>query len=213
MSSDTPTTTQPIHPYTTLPSPLSVTIDPALPVPNDRKCREFWSQFDMLDNVAEHSHEVARIATFLAARAREVGFDAHVPTVRASALMHDIAKSYCIINGGNHSQLGGAWTIELTKNPAIAVGVTHHVYWPFELDLDKYFTPLAVIYADKRVNHNKIVSIKDRFADLIIRYGIPMNLQHKIKATESQALVLEQLLSDTLEVDLNECDFNCGRLV
>lgn len=182
-------------------------------MPNDRKCKEYWSSYDMLDHIAEHSFEVARIATFLAARAKEVGFDTHVPTVRASALLHDIAKSYCIRHGGNHSQLGGAWTTELTGNPAIAVGVTHHVYWPFELDLDKYFTPLAVIYADKRINHTKVVSIKDRFEDLVIRYGIPQNLQHKIKATEDQALDLEQLLSDTLEVDLNECDFNSGRLV
>lgn len=213
MSNTTPSTREPIHPYYLLPSPPPVVIDSTLSIPNDRECKEYWAQFDTLPHIAEHSFEVARIATFLAARAKEVGFDVSVPTVRASALLHDIAKSYCIKHGGNHSQLGGAWVTELTGNPAIAVGVTHHVYWPFELDFEKYFTPLAVIYADKRVNHTEIVSIKDRFEDLVVRYNIPADLRYKIKATETQALDLEQLLSDTLEVDLNECDFNSGRLV
>lgn len=142
-----------------LPPPPFMKGDPALTVPNDRQCAEFWQRFDMLENVAAHSLEVARVATFLAQRAHELGMDVNVPTVRASALLHDIAKTYCILHGGNHSQLGGAWVADFTKNPAIATGVTHHVYWPFEMDIAKYFTPLAVIYADKRVRHDRLVTL------------------------------------------------------
>jgi putative nucleotidyltransferase with HDIG domain len=167
----------------------------------------------MLENVAEHSLMVAKIATFLATRAKEMGLSVDIPTVRASALMHDIAKTYCIVHGGNHSQLGGAWTMEVTNNPIISSGVTHHVYWPFELDITKYFTPLAVLYADKRISHTKLVSLEQRFKDLVIRYGIPLGLQDKIKATENQAMALEKLLCNTLEVDLNECDFDSWRMV
>lgn len=196
-----------------LPKPPGIMFDPNLPVPDDARCEEHWAQFEMLDNVAEHSRMVADVATFLAKRARDKGLRVDVPTVRASALLHDLAKSYCIRHGGNHSQLGGAWVAELTGNPIIACGVTHHVYWPFELDIERYFTPLAVIYGDKRVNHNELVSIEDRFRDLIVRYGIPLHLQDHIKATEAQAVELEKLLCDILEVDLNACDFDSGRLV
>lgn len=196
-----------------LPPPPAMAFDSSLRIPDDRQCAEYWDRFSMLENVAEHSLMVAKIATFLAKRAKETGMDVDVPTVRASALLHDIAKTYCILHGGNHSQLGGAWAVELTGNPAISSGVTHHVYWPFELDITKYFAPLAVIYADKRVNHTELVSIRQRFEDLVVRYGIPLGLRDKIKATENQALALEKLLCDTLEVDLNECDFDSGRLV
>jgi putative nucleotidyltransferase with HDIG domain len=196
-----------------LPPPPGIAFDPGLPVPDDGQCRAFWDRLDMLDNVAAHSLKVADIATFLARRASELGMGVDVPTVRASAMLHDIAKTYSIRHGGNHSQLGGAWTVELTGNPAIASGVTHHVYWPFELDLDKYFTPLAVLYADKRVNHNRTVPIEERFEDLIKRYGIPLGLQENILTTKNQALTLEKLLNDTLKVDLNACDFDSGRLV
>lgn len=167
----------------------------------------------MLDNIADHSLQVARVATFLAVRAREIGIQVDVPTVRASALLHDIAKTYCIRHGGNHSQLGGAWVMELTGNPAIAIGVTHHVYWPFELDIVKYITPLAVIYADKRVRHDSLVPIRTRFQDLIKRYGTNDYIKERIELTEAQALELEEHLCNTLEVDLNACDFDSGRLV
>jgi hypothetical protein len=196
-----------------LPPPPPALYDPGLFVPDDAQCARYWEEYAMLDNVAEHSRMVADVATCLARRAVERGLKVDVPTVRASALLHDLAKTYCIRHGGNHSQLGGAWVMELTGNPVIACGVTHHVYWPFALDLARYFPPLAVLYADKRVNHNRLVSIGDRFEDLIVRYGIPLNLQDSINETKRQALELEQLLCDTLEVDLNACDFDSGRLV
>jgi hypothetical protein len=196
-----------------LPPPPPAAHVPGQFVPDDAQCFRYWEQFAMLDNVAEHSRMVASVATCIAERAVDAGMDVHVPTVRASALLHDLAKTYCIRHGGNHSQLGGAWVAELTGNPVIACGVSHHVYWPFDMDLARYFTPLAVLYADKRVNHNELVSIEDRFRDLIIRYGIPMNLQDRINETKRQALELEQLICDTLKVDLNACDFDSGRLV
>ena len=196
-----------------LPPPPGPVHAPGLPVPDDARCRMHWKRFNMLENVAEHSLAVADIATFLARRAEEMGMAVDVPTVRASAMLHDIAKTYCIRHGGNHSQLGGAWAMELTGNPVIACGVTHHVYWPFALDLEKYFTPLAVLYADKRVNHNRLVSIEERFDDLIKRYGIPLGIQDGIMATKNQALCLEKLLNDTLKVDFNACDFDSGRMV
>lgn len=196
-----------------LPAPPPVTVDPTLPVPDDRQCAEYWQRFSMLENIVEHSLEVAKVATFIARRALEVGITVDIPTVRASALLHDIAKTYCILHGGNHSQLGGAWAMELTSNPAIATGVTHHVYWPFELDIAKYITPLAVIYADKRIRHNSLVTIQSRFKDLIERYGTNDYIRGRIEITRAQAVDLETCLGKTLEVDLNACDFDSGRLV
>lgn len=196
-----------------LPPPPPVVIDPAWSVPDDRQCGELWTQFSMLDNIADHSLEVARVATFVAQKASDVGLDIDVPTVRASAMLHDIAKTYSIKHGGNHSQLGGGWVAEFTGNPAIACGVTHHVYWPFDMDIEKYFTPLAVIYADKRVRHNNIVTIESRFRDLIKRYGVNDYIRSRIEVTRAQAVTLENMMGDIIGVDLNECTFDSGRLV
>lgn len=201
------------YPTSPLPPPPPVVVDPALPVPDDRHCEEYWAHFGMLDNIADHSRKVAQVATFVAQQAKNMGIAVDVPTIRASALLHDIAKTYCVQHGGNHSQLGGAWVADFTSNPAIASGVTHHVIWPFEMNIDDYFTPLTVIYADKRVRHDNIVTIESRFEDLISRYGVNDYIRRRIEITKAQALELENALSDILEVNLNECDFNSGRLV
>lgn len=200
-------------PLSPLPPPPPVVIDPDDMVPDDEQCYRYWEQFDMLENVADHSRMVARVATFVARKAREQGLDVDVPTVRASALLHDIAKTYSIKHGGNHSQLGGAWVTELTGNPAIASGVTHHVYWPFPMNIPDYFIPLAVIYADKRVRHDGIVTIESRFKDLAERYGTTEYIRQRIRMTTNQAVRLENKLSEILKVDLNACDFDSGRLV
>jgi hypothetical protein len=133
--------------------------------------------------------------------------------VRASALLHDLAKGYTIQYGGHHSQLGGAWVQDLTRNPQIAQGVIHHVYWPFEIDPRRHFLPLAVSYADKRVRHDVIVTLTERFEDLFVRYGATGEIRARLQGTLDQALLLEKKLSEALEVDLHACTFDRGGLV
>ena len=95
------------------------------PPPDDEACFALWRKYDMLPNVRRHSRLVAHIATLLARRAAEKGVAVHVPEVRASALLHDLAKTYCLRHGGSHAQLGGAWAVAETRNYALAQGVRH----------------------------------------------------------------------------------------
>lgn len=196
-----------------LPQPPVVRPDPAWSVPSDEQCRRWWTEFDMLPHIQAHSLLVAQVATFMAKRAVQVGLAVDVQTVRASALLHDLAKTYTIRHSGNHSQLGAAWTMELTGNPQLSQGVMHHVSWPFEMDVLKYFLPMAVLYADKRISHDRLVTMGERFLDLMERYGKTIEIGAKIRLTQAQALAIEASFSRILGVDLNACTFDCGRLV
>jgi len=182
-------------------------------IPTDEECRALWDRFDMLPHIRDHSLTVACVATFVAKKAREAGLDVNVAEVRASALLHDIAKTYSIHYGGNHCQLGGAWVQELTGNPALAQGVIHHVNWPGEIDLTVHFLPLAVIYSDKRVKHNRVVSLGERFEDLLKRYGTTEYIRERIERSFNQAREIERALSQAIGVDLNAHPFDCGGLV
>jgi len=182
-------------------------------VPGEAQCVAWWDRFEMPEHIRAHSRGVARVACFVAEAGVRRGLKVDVKTVFASALLHDLAKIYCINHGGNHSQLGGAWAMALTGNPLLAQGVIHHVYWPFELDLERFFTPLAVLYADKRVSHDRIVRIEDRFGDLLDRYGKTEEIRERIHTTNNQAKDIEDSLSLLLEIDLNAHDFDRGRLV
>lgn len=181
--------------------------------PTEAQCVSWWDRFGMPEHIREHSRKVALVAVQLAEAARARGLGLCIDTVRASALLHDLAKIYCVRHGGNHSQLGGAWVMALTGDPLIAQGVIHHVYWPFEVDLRRFFTPLAVLYGDKRVAHDRIVPIESRFGDLVERYGKTEEIRERIHSTNRQAKDIETALSQLLEVDLNAHDFDRGRLV
>ncbi|WP_235641591.1 HD domain-containing protein [Humidesulfovibrio mexicanus] len=181
--------------------------------PSEARCVALWDRFKMPAHIRAHSAKVALVASQVAEAARAKGFEVCVDTVRASALLHDIAKAYCIKHGGHHGQLGGAWVMAVTGNPVLAQGVIHHMYWPFEMDFRRFFTPLAVLYGDKRVAHDTIVPIESRFGDLLDRYGKTQEIRDRIAETNRQAKQIESVLSQLLEKDLNAHDFDSRRLV
>ena len=193
--------------------PEPVKSNPSWSVPTAAECMQHWVDYEMFDNIKAHSTQVAKVAVSIALMAEKANVPVDVKTIQASALLHDIAKSYCIKHSGNHSQLGSAWTMQLTGNPVIAMGVLHHVFWPFEPDAEKYFLPLLVSYADKRVMHDTMTSLEKRFSDLAVRYGKTEKIKQRIRQTFEQALILEQRLGNLIGVDLNACSFDSGRLV
>lgn len=201
-------------PYSSLPQfPLDARKKNCAPAPDDAECLDLWRKYNMLPNVGEHSMTVARIATSLAGRAYELGRPVSVRETRASALLHDIAKTWSVRYGGSHAQLGAAWVVYETGNYRIAQGVALHVHWPWKLPRDICILPLFVLYADKRVCHDKCVTIKERFDDLLIRYGVTEAAKSQIMRSWEQATEIERIMSEQLEWNLNEDSFDSGRLV
>jgi hypothetical protein len=190
-------------------------------IPTDDECRAWWDTYGMLGHIKVHSELVAGVATTLAVLAADKGRgnpdgltrDNFIQSVRAAGLLHDLGKTYSITHGGNHSQIGAAWVMDLIRNPRIAQGVVHHVHWPGPLDLDRHFLPLIIIYADKRVKHDTIVGMEERFADLFERYGHTERSRELITRSFNQGRELEHLLSTFLGEDIHEYPFDRRRLV
>lgn len=205
------------HPLARLPAPAALGLGRAAPVavPDDQTCFALWEKYAMLPNIRQHSLLVAHIATELARRAAEKGFAVHVPQVRAGALLHDIAKSYCVRHGGSHAQLGAGWVVAETRNYAVAQGVMLHVHWPWPLPEGAGICalPFFVIYADKRVRHDNCVSLAERYEDLLERYGHGEAARQGIRASYEQGKNIERALSAQLGCALHEDSFDCGRLV
>jgi len=70
-----------------------------------------------------------------------------------------------------------------------------------------------VLYGDKRVAHDKIVPIEQRFGDLVERYGKTEEIRERIHSTNRQAKEIEDAFARLLEKNLNAHDFDRGRLV
>ncbi len=192
----------------------------AWPVPDAAACHALWDRYAMPEHIRAHSSMVADMAMALARAAmadgtgREDGADLHLPSVLACALLHDIAKDYTIRFGGNHAQLGGAWTLHETGNPRIAQGVMHHVHWPWRVDVavPQWLMPLIIIYADKRVKHDRLVKLEERFDDLIERYGRTERIRERIRESHEQAVDIERALSARLGVPLHDTGLRGGQL-
>lgn len=122
----------------------------------------------MPPHIVAHSEQVARIAVFLAARCANRGLPVDPAIVEASALLHDITKARAIETREDHAATGGELLAEL-GHPRIGAIVAQHVH------LEDYDGPVdeaaLVNYADKRVNHDAVVTLDERFDYLFAQYG------------------------------------------
>lgn len=207
-----------MHPFSRLPElpELAARARGTAPTPpDDAACFALWRKYAMLANVERHSCMVAHIATALARRAAGLGLPVDVATVRASALLHDLAKTYCLLHGGSHAQLGASWALAETRHYGIARGVLLHVHWPWAVPEGPGICalPFFVIYADKRVRHDACVTLEERFEDLLKRYGATRGARDGIRMAHEQALAIERALSAQLGWELHEDTFDCRGLV
>ncbi len=170
-------------------------------IPSKEDCFRLWDKYQMLDNIREHSIMVAKVALFLYEQAKDMNYDVSREYVLAAALLHDIAKTYTIKYGGDHSSLGAAFIREETGNPYLAQAIISHVFWGWkegELAVNNkpWRLPLMVSHADKRICHCQVVSVDKRFEDLMKRYGTDPVRIEIISADHKQSKKHEKALLD-----------------
>ncbi len=192
-----------------LPS-LEFPADPSWAVPDERQCARLWDRYAVMPHIREHCRTVAGVAVEIVRRAVERGVVPEgrpltVPLARAAGLLHDLAKSYTIRHGGSHAQLGAAWVREETGNPLLAQAVLFHVEWPWSgtaLDdvRDPLRLPVIVAYADKRARHAEVVSVKERFDDLLVRYGVSADKMDAIAANYAHVQAVEQAIFERVGI-------------
>lgn len=178
--------------------------DPSWFIPSEAQCAELWKKYSVPPHICAHCRAVASVAVEITSRALKGSVipphrPLSVPLALAAGLLHDIAKSYTIHYGGSHAQLGAAWVREETGNPLLAQAVLFHVEWPWAGGVmddvrDPMRLPVIVAYADKRVRHNAVVSLKERFDDLVVRYGISQDKQAMIAKNYAHAQAVEQAI-------------------
>jgi putative nucleotidyltransferase with HDIG domain len=144
-------------------------------IPDIAACVALMAEHGMLANIRQHSYAVARAAALLA---EELGkTSSQSPDLQlciSGALLHDIAKTPCLKSGCNHAKVGG----ELCRSlgfPEIADIVAGHVFLsdfaPARYEQGIFFAQEIVYYADKRVLHDKIVSLRERRDYILEKYS------------------------------------------
>jgi uncharacterized protein len=163
-------------------------------LPSHNQCLALMEAHGMLPNIREHSFRVMEVAVFLGQALVEAGFDLHLPLVTVGALLHDLGKTPCLGTLTNHAELGAGFLEELGY-PHVAQVVREHVHLDVTITDPRPLREAEIVnYADKRVLHETVVTLEERFADLKVRYGRTPEALARIQVTKVKARALEDRL-------------------
>jgi uncharacterized protein len=172
-----------------------------IPIPSHDQCLELMETHGMLPNIREHSFRVTAVAVFLGEALTAAGYDLLVPLVTVGALLHDLGKTPCLGTLNNHAELG-AGILEGLGYPQVAKVVREHVSLDGGIADPRPLREAEVVnYADKRVLHETVVTLEDRFADLKVRYGRTPEALIRIEAMEVKSRALEEKLFAPLQLN------------
>ncbi len=139
-------------------------------IPSIETCFLLMEKYGMLENIKAHSVVVAKIARLIAKGLEQAGVDISIEKAIAAALMHDIGKTASLKYGGDHTEIGRQICLRNHFEEIADIVREHVIFKDYELDGD-YSEKEIVYYADKRVNHDRIVSLDERLAYILERYG------------------------------------------
>ena len=139
-------------------------------IPTLEQCYHLMSEMKMMDQIVVHSMQVCRVATYLTDYLVGQHTRLNAGMIRSAALLHDITKTRSFNTGEDHALTGSQF---LADRGYLEVGdlVRQHVV------MDAYRTGKTlreveiINYADKRVLHDKIVSLDKRLEYILERYA------------------------------------------
>ena len=137
-----------------------------------KECMELLKKYEMPENILAHSLTVNKVAVFLAEKLSEKGIEIFIPLVDSASMLHDIGKKREIEKEVD-SHIAEGYEI-LQKENLISEAIIcrkHGALSPLNpITRPKSWEEKVVFYADKRVLHDKIVTIKERLKDANKRY-------------------------------------------
>jgi uncharacterized protein len=137
-------------------------------IPSEEACRRIIAGMGMMEHIMDHSQQVCRVSLLLADHLDHSGLNREL--IRAAALLHDITKTRSFQTLEDHAETGASLVADLGY-PEVGRIIGQHVR------LESYppeRTPSEaeiVNYADKRVLHDRIVSLDERMGYILKKYG------------------------------------------
>jgi putative nucleotidyltransferase with HDIG domain len=137
--------------------------------PDREQCVEYYRELGTPDNIIAHAITVNKVAVFLAVKLKEKGIKINLKLVDAASLLHDLDKWLCL---NDKSIEHGFETEKILRKkgfPEVGYYARQHRSDLITEGL-KTWEEKIIAYADRRVIHDKIGTIKERFDYLNVRY-------------------------------------------
>ena len=172
-------------------------------IPTREECLRLMGVYGMLENIMAHSLEVAKVALFISTELNKRGERISLDLVEAASLLHDLTKTECLKTKEDHAKTGS----QLLKGKGykrVGEVVGQHIWLEKEDDPLSISEEEIVNYADKRVMHDRIVSLEERFNDLKERYGRDREAMDYLDRMGREIHGIEQKIFFILKIDPNE---------
>ncbi len=168
-------------------------------LPDRQECLELMDESEMLPNIKDHCLVVCRVALMLAIELNGSGESLDLREIEAAALLHDITKTRSIKTGENHAVTGARVLRDLGYG-RIADIVGEHIN-PMYRPGDELTAEEVISYADKRVLHDSVVDLNQRFNYLQERYGRDEQSVNRIKMLKKKTDQLEHKILKKIDID------------
>jgi uncharacterized protein len=176
-------------------------IEPA--IPNERRCFDLLTKYETPDHIVLHSRAVWEVGRVLGEGLLRRKHAVDMVLIRAACLLHDIGKFPCIRDGTKYHDVRGEEILASEGYPLVGSIVGRHVF----LRSENHSPPREehiVFYADKRVLHDEVVSLDDRFAYLIETYGSNPEAIRMLHLMRDDTLSVERALFGILDFEPDE---------
>lgn len=172
-------------------------------IPNKEECLKLMSEYGMLENIFIHSLEVAKVALFISIELNKKEQRIDLGLVEAASLLHDLTKTECLRTKEDHA-LTGSQILKGMGYERVGEVVEQHIWCGEEGDPATVSEEEIVNYADKRVMHERIVSLEERFNDLRERYGRDQRAIDYLERLEKETYKIENKIFWILQIHPNE---------
>jgi predicted HD phosphohydrolase len=126
------------------------------------------ARHEMLPHIARHSEAVCRVSMAIGRALVAAGSGIDLALLEAAALLHDITKTRSLETREDHARTGEALLADLGC-PRTGAVVGEHIV---PADRGDALTEAEIVaYADKRVVHDEVVDLDQRFEYLMDTYG------------------------------------------
>lgn len=167
--------------------------------PTFEECLNLMKEHNMLENIIHHSLLVNEVGLWLSEELNKTGENIDLAKVQAGALLHDITKTKSITTGEDHARTGSE-LLEKLGFKSISEIVRQHVIADNAANSPSISEVEIVNYADKRVLHNKVVTLRERFNDLRKRYDINQERAYLTSQSEKSAIEVEKKIFSKLDM-------------
>ena len=172
-------------------------------IPGEDSCMALLKRYDTPDHIILHSKRVWEVGRLLGLELIKNNLPVDMDLLRASCLLHDVGKYPCILDGTGFHDIRGEQILELEGFPNVARIVVQHVILRSSLD-DPIAEEHVVFYADKRVVHDVVVSLEERFEYLENTYGKTPQAIEGLRIMKENTFKLEKKLFLHLDFEPND---------